>query len=195
MREIDAVLPPSFLDGAKSSSAFAGGVELAFSSTTLDPGVAVDYSGGALTTGSLFVIDFDLTSRAASVKWLSQYPNEEELIFPPCTGLSCRGHSTRGKKRLILLRPTVSTAKPNTADVDDTKYVPGTVRVPPRSHPPVHPHTHQHTHTTLYVPTSYPSNTHTHTHTHTPPCMSPPHIPQPTHPHPHPPTLMAGGGD
>ena len=36
-------------------------------------GVAIDYSGGAFTSGSLFVIDFDLTSRAASVKWLSQY--------------------------------------------------------------------------------------------------------------------------
>lgn len=121
VRETEKVLPPSFLDGD-----FAGGVELAFTSTTLDPCVAIDYSGGLFESGSLFVIDFDLTSRGASVGFLSQYPQEEELIFPPCTGLSCAGYSVRGAKRLILLRPTVSTERPDTSEIVDTQYVPGT---------------------------------------------------------------------
>ena len=121
VREVETVLPPSFLDGA-----FAGGVELAFMSTTLDPCVAIDYSGGAFTAGSLFVIDFDMASRGAAINWLSQYPAEEELLFPPCTGLSCTGYSVRGAKRLICLKPSVSTKRPDTDELVNTKYVPGT---------------------------------------------------------------------
>ena len=47
-------------------------------STTCNPAVALDYSGGEATTGTLFAIDFDMTSRGASVQFLSQYPHEEE---------------------------------------------------------------------------------------------------------------------
>ena len=47
-------------------------------STTCNAAVALDYSGGEATTGTLFAIDFDMTSRGASIQFLSQYPHEEE---------------------------------------------------------------------------------------------------------------------
>ena len=46
-------------------------------STTKNPAVALDYSGGAAAKGSIFCIDFDMSSRGAAVQWLSQYPHEE----------------------------------------------------------------------------------------------------------------------
>ena len=48
-------------------------------STTKSPAVALDYSGGSATVGSILVIDFDMNSRGASIQWLSQYPHEEEV--------------------------------------------------------------------------------------------------------------------
>ena len=49
-------------------------------STTCNAAVALDYSGGEATTGTLFAIDFDMTSRGASIQFLSQYPHEEECV-------------------------------------------------------------------------------------------------------------------
>ena len=88
VKETDMQLPPEFL--SCSEGKFAGGVERAFMSTTKSPAVAMDYSGGSATPGSIFVIDFDMNSRGAAIQWCSQYPHEEELLFPPCTGLACR---------------------------------------------------------------------------------------------------------
>ena len=56
-------LPPEFLKRADGK--FAGGVERAFMSTTKSAAVALDYSGGGSTKGSIMVIDFDMNSRGA----------------------------------------------------------------------------------------------------------------------------------
>ena len=94
-------LPPHFLDAADDE--FAGGVERAFMSSTPSPEVAVKYSGNE-AAGSIFAIDFDMASRGAAIDWLSQFPHEKELLFPPCTMLECTGHAMRGTKRLVLVR-------------------------------------------------------------------------------------------
>ena len=96
-------------------------------STTKSAAVALDYSGGEATVGSLFVIDFDMNSRGASIQWLSQYPHEEELLFPPCTGLSCKNVSQHGRKRCVLVNAQVSTARLDTREVTTPGHVPGTV--------------------------------------------------------------------
>ena len=41
-------------------------------STTKSPAVALDYAGGAAAKGSIFAVDFDMSSRGAAVQWLSQ---------------------------------------------------------------------------------------------------------------------------
>ena len=117
-------LPDDFL--SREEGKFAGGVERAFMSTTKSPAVALDYSGGEATVGSLFVIDFDMNSRGASIQWLSQYPHEEELLFPPCTGLSCKDVSQHGRKRCVLVNAQVSTARLDTREVTTPGHVPGT---------------------------------------------------------------------
>ena len=123
VREADMKLPPDFL--GVGDGKFAGGIERSFMSTTSNPGVALDYSGGALTEGTILVIDFDMTSRGADISFLSQYPHEAELLFPPCTGLTCYDVSQRGNKRCVMVAAHVSTARPNTAEVETPHYVPG----------------------------------------------------------------------
>ena len=124
VREDEMRLPDEFL--AREEGKFAGGVERAFMSTTKSPAVALDYSGGAATSGSIFVIDFDMNSRGASIQWLSQYPHEEELLFPPCTGLACLDFSQHGAKRCIRVSAQVSTARLDTREIITPDAVPGT---------------------------------------------------------------------
>jgi len=113
-------LPDNFLNAAADD--FAGGVELAFMSTTLDPSVAVTYSGKG--PGSIFIIDFGIASRGASLQFLSQFPHEAELLFPPNTMLECKEHTARSNKRLVVVAPTVSTARPDTSGISTPADVP-----------------------------------------------------------------------
>ena len=106
-------LPDKFLNAPPGK--FAGGTELAFMSTTLDPAVALFYSGKG--PGSIFIIDFGMASRGASLQFLSQFPHEAELLFPPKTMLECKQHATRGNKRFVVVAPTVSTARPDTSGI------------------------------------------------------------------------------
>ena len=81
--------------------------------------------GASADQATIFQIPFDAASRGASVQWASQYPYENELLYPPCTYL----HSERvsvikegvGKGiRLVHVRATISTARTN---VDNIKTV------------------------------------------------------------------------
>ena len=91
-------LPDTFV--AAEEGQFAGGVELGFMSTTYDEKVAIEYSQrGPTSACTVFEIDFDLASRGAPVKWLSQFPYEEELLFPPCTALTCKGPSKQQQQQ------------------------------------------------------------------------------------------------
>ena len=60
-----------------------GGVEFAFMSCTRDRRVAARYGQG----GYLFELTTGLTTRGADLSWLSFYPDEEEVCFPPCTAV------------------------------------------------------------------------------------------------------------
>ena len=122
VKEDTMQLPETFLNAVEDE--FAGGVELAFMSTTLDPKVALDYSGKG--PGSIFIIDFGMASRGASLRFLSQFPHEAELLFPPKTMLECKRHAPRGNKRFVVVAPTISTARPDTRSIstpDDTPFM------------------------------------------------------------------------
>lgn len=126
VRETTMQLPREFLEPKESTSGFAGGVERAFMSTTRSPAVALDYSGGQETPGSILIADFEMGSRGASIQWLSQYPHEDELLFPPLTTLSTRRVSRKGAKRLIKVSIDISTAVPDTAEIFTAVDIPGT---------------------------------------------------------------------
>ena len=69
-----------------------GGTEMAFLSTTSDLGVAVQYS---LSKASLFfkIVADNWLSVGVNVQWLSAFPEERELIYPPLTFLQPTGRS------------------------------------------------------------------------------------------------------
>jgi len=70
------VLPPNFLN--------EGGVEIAPMSTTADLKVAVEYSMSN-TSVLLRIATSSAVKRGVGVKWLSAFPAEEEILFPPLT--------------------------------------------------------------------------------------------------------------
>jgi hypothetical protein len=127
VNESELKLPPEFLASSFGNSSFAGGVEMAFMSTTTDFAVAVEYSGGASVPGTLFKIDFDMASRGANVQCLSQFADEAELLFPPCTMLTCTGVSQMGHKRFVNVRATISTSRHETENIQNFDQKPGTI--------------------------------------------------------------------
>ena len=68
-----------------------GGTELAPMSTTSDLKIAIEYGGGLSSTGShsvlLRVRTTGFMNFGAQLKWLSAFPFEEELLYPPITFL------------------------------------------------------------------------------------------------------------
>jgi hypothetical protein len=67
----------------------AGGVEMAFMSTTTNRDVATGYMRGK--AGVVFEINMGMIDKGASLEMLSQYPGESEILFAPLTGLEVRG--------------------------------------------------------------------------------------------------------
>jgi len=71
-----------------------GGTELAPMSTTSDPGVAVHYSTNSSGQSLLFrIITKNKLQRGADLEWLSAFPNESEVLFPPLTFMQPTGRS------------------------------------------------------------------------------------------------------
>ena len=67
-----------------------GGTELAPMSTTTDLQVAAKYARSG--TSLLFKITLDnFMQYGAELKWLSAFPNEEEVLYPPLTYLQPTG--------------------------------------------------------------------------------------------------------
>lgn len=69
-----------------------GGKELAFMSTTMDLGVAVRY---CLSQRSLLfkIVSDGFMSMGADVQWLSAFPGEAEILYPPLTYLKPTGRT------------------------------------------------------------------------------------------------------
>ena len=101
---------------------FAGGVELAFMSTSYDKNVAVEYGmRGTTKESTIFEIEFDGGNRGAKVKWVSQFPYEEELLYPPCTYLTCKSVTSVENIRHVVVTASVSNARPNLKNIRTVK--------------------------------------------------------------------------
>jgi len=65
-----------------------GGVEPAFMSTTLEQSVAMGYAAGdGSRMGLVIQVRQGMVNRGADISWLSQYSFEQEILFPPLTGI------------------------------------------------------------------------------------------------------------
>uniref|UniRef100_A0A7S3AUF5 Mono(ADP-ribosyl)transferase n=1 Tax=Haptolina ericina TaxID=156174 RepID=A0A7S3AUF5_9EUKA len=95
-------LPQQFLQ--KNDFNVMGGVELAFMSCTTSRDVALDY---AVTSNAsvLFQIQEGYVDRGADLSWLSQYPHEKEITFPPLTTLEVKSKQVDGSVLVVNLVP------------------------------------------------------------------------------------------
>lgn len=109
---------------------FSGGVEYGFMSTSLHESIAIEYarkgnnsefSKGNNSECSIFVIQFDMASRGASLQWLSQYPYENELLYNPATCLTTEKFEIKNDIKYIHVRASVCTARLDVTNILSVK--------------------------------------------------------------------------
>ena len=93
-----------------------GGIEPAFMSTTTNREEAMHYARRS-PSKILFEVQQGMVARGASVSWLSQYPTEEEIIFPPLTVLEVTRMKVDGT--IIIAEVSPSVPKPSAAQGDE----------------------------------------------------------------------------
>jgi predicted hotdog family 3-hydroxylacyl-ACP dehydratase len=81
--------------------------------------VAVKYSGGKENKGTILELDFDIAGRGADIQFLSQYPEEKEWLWPPCTSLTCSSGSVRydGAKTIVNVLAAVTQKGPDVSRI------------------------------------------------------------------------------
>jgi len=89
-RGLNAMTLPDFFFWADKNG-FKGAVEPAFMSTSLEKRVALNYLNRGGNLPILLEIDVGQVDRGADVSWLSQYPSEHEMLFPPLSNLEVVG--------------------------------------------------------------------------------------------------------
>jgi hypothetical protein len=89
-----------------------GGTEFGFMSATTNKAVATKYAAtdSSSDKGSVvFKIQEGSIDRGADLSWLSQYPNEDEVVFAPLTNLQVVGTPKVDKGCIVMtLRPNVN---------------------------------------------------------------------------------------
>eukprot|EP01051_Picozoa_sp_SAG22_P003682 SAG22_NODE_182_length_16036_cov_13.692226_5_plen_1698_part_00 len=79
-------LPVCFLRA--DATGVKGGVELGFTSTTLNRKTALAFAnGGPNEPRTMIEGRMNMMARGAWVSWLSQFPDEREVLWPPLTGM------------------------------------------------------------------------------------------------------------
>ena len=91
-----------------------GGVEFAFMSTTADREVAMEYAKATEKEAASCVMEvkMGMIDRGADLSWLSQYPHEREITFPPYTGLEVLGTRVEKSVLVVELRLNVNLMSP-----------------------------------------------------------------------------------
>jgi len=95
-------LPRAFLQ--EDEFLITGGVEYGMMSVTLNKEVAIQYLKGQAPT--LFEISCGAVDRGASLRFLSQYPGEDEILYPPLSYLE-----VVGKPRVELVKYALEEGK------------------------------------------------------------------------------------
>ena len=92
-----ATLPESFW--VPDEQGICGGIEFGFSSTTTEMRQALHYASGAAST--VFEMRMGMVDRGASLRWLSQYPHENEILFAPLLGQEALRSRVQGQVLLV----------------------------------------------------------------------------------------------
>ena len=107
----DATLPKEFW--VPNEMGVRGGIEYAFSSTTVDREQAMMYAkggGGESDASTIFEMQMGMVDRGADLTWLSQYPHEREVLLPPLTGIEALGTDVQGSMMIIQSRLSLNLA-------------------------------------------------------------------------------------
>lgn len=97
-----------------------GGIELGCLSTTVKKEIAHEYACRSKAF-VIFEIKQDLVDRGADLSWLSQYPGEGEITFPPLTSLSVVKTRIDGSVLVVELNPSLAATPTETAQVTKSK--------------------------------------------------------------------------
>jgi hypothetical protein len=92
-------------------------VDNAFSSATHSIDVAFTYAGAPNLPAVVFCIDASWSSRCGVLSEISQYPQENEALLPPCTALEITEVTSIGPKKLLQCTPHVCTMRHYTNDL------------------------------------------------------------------------------
>ena len=74
-------------------------------SCSTERSVGLQYGDG----GYLFELQTGMVTRGASLQWLSYYPEEKEVCFPPCTALELLRRNRMDGQAVILEVSVVTT--------------------------------------------------------------------------------------
>lgn len=100
---ISTALPSGFWE--RNEVQLKGGIELGFVSMTMDRLQALNADTSSFST--VFEARPGLGERGAELAWLSQYPHEEEVLFPPATGFEIIKSGTVGTTLVVEARLSV----------------------------------------------------------------------------------------
>jgi hypothetical protein len=108
----------------KNEYGIRGGVELAFMSTTTNRDVAICYSkpSNEETCSMVFEIQMGMVDRGAEMSWVSQFPEEVEILFPPLTTIEIVDEprvEVTSLGRVIFVPLRLSCNQSNTATVEE----------------------------------------------------------------------------
>ena len=95
---------------AKDDKGFASVLELSFMSVTENRAEAERHAARAEQGAKPTILEIKVgkTSMGSRLRWVSLFPEEEEIVYPPRTHLEVVGTSPdEGGFRVITLRPTV----------------------------------------------------------------------------------------
>ena len=73
---------------------------------TTDRSVAASYASSGI--GIVMEMQMGMLDRGADLAWLSQYPNEREILFPPLTGCEVQSVRVEGAVRVVSVRLSVN---------------------------------------------------------------------------------------
>jgi hypothetical protein len=82
-------------------------------STTTTRDVAIQYSGTEKGRPTIFEIEVGQVDRGAPLRWVSQYPGEDEIVMPPLSNLEVVGdarmeNTPKGVVMVVPLRINVN---------------------------------------------------------------------------------------
>ena len=96
------------LAGVAATPSFirSGGTEMACMSTTREQAVAEKFAKSKVASPLLLKFEVDShMSCGADISWLSMYPEEKEVLFPPLTYLRVVKKTKKGGKTVVVVKP------------------------------------------------------------------------------------------